>query len=1081
MSDLSKKPGYFLRLWEALTNKSYALPVNKPKEENRGAAWAAPAGVRPTYSQGASLAAYGVHGYTHAAAKRSAQDLAALPIKLLKGRGSNTEEIRESEVLDLLEKPNSKESGFMLRESLLTDLMLAGNCYILLLGPQDNKPLSIIRLHPDEVRIVTDPKLGVTGYEHNSSGSVVLYPPERVIHGKNYSYAKGAQSVYGCGAIEALSREIDADLNAQKLASDASAKGRPDILLYPKEDGDIWPSETRRQIADQYSGLASEGGALVLSGQVEVRELQLSPREMEFEASRRMARESISAVLGVPPTVLGLPSANYALGRAQAVNYWTVQTKKGKQLGELLTMIAQRFNPEYRIEHDYSGVEALQSVRTEQLNRVQIHILNGIDTQAAYAAEGLDFPSIQPDPTDIGEEEDENVRMLDSIFKKVDFGDKANAKEAMDDLPDSTQKALKRKAKEHNEEHGKNKAKKLTNSNYLAVSYHRGRGAFTNNPASVRPNMTQEQWAMARVNSFLYALRNGRYRSGKHDTDLLPKDHPMSNDEKLYLVNTVKVYDSEFADLPVSTKPGNPQQENYEDVKLAVLGSPPNWERYKAAHALHNPNQDQMLEGYLLLIARREDPEDPTRSTAENGTLTVYKDLLDRAVGLLNGSQGRLAITEEERERAYRVIQRYYDKLGQDSPALSPVYLDFKDQKKNSEITNFPKRGDDLKVSLRNSKWKLFDPAYAAKLKDEYPKIWRAGGNIRGNDQYRRLTPIVKNNGVPESESEENAIRLREAWIARHEEDGAQFRDQDHPINLSTVAGLVAQIKWYGVSVIGESRMKQVLNELKRKLDKQDRSFTPEERADMWHDWVERSQRKAEDGIKRRVNGYLRGAKRRFVRLVEENSEQGLLDVVRAQKKEELRLLKQGYQGEFVKWFMLTGNAELDRVFRIADVARPLDLVFGRRDLAVQLSDFAAEQMTNTTINTVESIIQRGLVAGASVPDIASSLSSSLAFSQDRALRIARTESTKALNASTDQAYRQAATAGINIQKQWLSSRDAKVRPAHVELDGVVVGVNEEFESEGYTSPSPANFGSPSLDVNCRCTIVPVIDGKTDL
>jgi len=562
MSDLEKRQGYFVRLWDAITGKSYAQPVARPKEENRGAAWAAPAGVRPTYSQGASLAAYGIHGYTHAAAKRSAQDLAALPIKLLKGKGANTEEIGESDVLDLLDQPNSKESGFMFRESLLTDLMLAGNCYILLLGPRDNRPLSLVRLHPDEVRIVTDPKMGITGYEHNSSGSVVLYPPERVIHGKNYSYAKGAQSVYGCGAVEALSREIDADLNAQKLASDASAKGRPDILLYPKEDGDIWPSETRRQIADQYSGLASEGGALVLSGQVEVRELQLSPREMEFEASRRMARESISAVMGVPPTILGLPSANYALGRQQAINYWTVQIKKGKQFGELLTLIAQRFNPDYRIEHDYSGVEALQSVRTEQLNRVQMHILNGIDPQAAYAAEGLDFPSVQPDPADIGQEEDENARLFDHL-----------------------------------------------------------------------------------------------------------------------LIET-RIYDPEYADLAVSKDAGNPQQQSHEDIRRSVLGSPPNWERYREAHALYNPEQDQMLDGYLLLIARREDPQDPTNAAPEEGRLVVYQDLLSRAVDLLNGAEGRLAITEEERERAYRVISRYYDKLGQDAPALSPVYLSLQPKKK---------------------------------------------------------------------------------------------------------------------------------------------------------------------------------------------------------------------------------------------------------------------------------------------------------------------------------------------------------------------------------------------------------------
>jgi hypothetical protein len=89
-----------------------------------------------------------------------------------------------------------------------------------------------------------------------------------------------------------------------------------------------------------------------------------------------------------------------------------------------------------------------------------------------------------------------------------------------------------------------------------------------------------------------------------------------------------------------------------------------------------------MLEGYLLLIARREDPEDPTSAISDRGPLVVYQDLLDRAVGLLNGSEGRLTITEEERERAYRVISRYYDKIGQDAPALSPVYLDFEAQKK---------------------------------------------------------------------------------------------------------------------------------------------------------------------------------------------------------------------------------------------------------------------------------------------------------------------------------------------------------------------------------------------------------------
>ena len=91
---------------------------------------------------------------------------------------------------------------------------------------------------------------------------------------------------------------------------------------------------------------------------------------------------------------------------------------------------------------------------------------------------------------------------------------------------------VKNKVKEHNEKVG-NVASKRTTVATLSKVYERGIGAYKTNPGSVRPNVSSpEQWAMARVNSFLYALRNGRFRSGKHDTDLLPKGHPMSSKEE---------------------------------------------------------------------------------------------------------------------------------------------------------------------------------------------------------------------------------------------------------------------------------------------------------------------------------------------------------------------------------------------------------------------------------------------------------------------------------------------------------------------------------------------------------------------
>ena len=88
---------------------------------------------------------------------------------------------------------------------------------------------------------------------------------------------------------------------------------------------------------------------------------------------------------------------------------------------------------------------------------------------------------------------------------------------------------LKNKVKEHNEKYGNTKTKRAT-LGMLKKVYDRGVGAYRTNPGSVRPTVkTPQQWAMARVNSFLYALRNGRFRRGKHDQDLFPKGHPLSS------------------------------------------------------------------------------------------------------------------------------------------------------------------------------------------------------------------------------------------------------------------------------------------------------------------------------------------------------------------------------------------------------------------------------------------------------------------------------------------------------------------------------------------------------------------------
>ena len=94
-------------------------------------------------------------------------------------------------------------------------------------------------------------------------------------------------------------------------------------------------------------------------------------------------------------------------------------------------------------------------------------------------------------------------------------------------LSAKVESALERKVADHNEK--MHSESKKTNIGDLREVFRRGVGAYRTNPSSVRPNVNNpDQWAMGRVNAFLYALRNGKFKSGKFDTDLLPEGHPMS-------------------------------------------------------------------------------------------------------------------------------------------------------------------------------------------------------------------------------------------------------------------------------------------------------------------------------------------------------------------------------------------------------------------------------------------------------------------------------------------------------------------------------------------------------------------------
>ena len=124
--------------------------------------------------------------------------------------------------------------------------------------------------------------------------------------------------------------------------------------------------------------------------------------------------------------------------------------------------------------------------------------------------------------------------------------------------------------------------------------------------------------------------------------------------------------------------------------------------------------------------------------------------------------------------------------------------------------TDFPVKGEDKKISLRNSNYPQFDYDFIAGIKKDNPDIYKAGGNIRGSEAFNLWT---KARDGQETQGVIDWIKEREAWGARHFEDGSQFKSGEKAGRPSNIGGIIAQMKWGIIGVLGEQKMKDVVLE----------------------------------------------------------------------------------------------------------------------------------------------------------------------------------------------------------------------------------------------------------------------------
>ena len=251
---------------------------------------------------------------------------------------------------------------------------------------------------------------------------------------------------------------------------------------------------------------------------------------------------------------------------------------------------------------------------------------------------------------------------------------------------------------------------------------------------------------------------------------------------------------------------------------------------------------------------------------------------------------------------------------------------------------------------------------------------------------------------------------------------------------------------------------------------------------EIWNMWMKARVLPAQKMLEETSKAYLKASVKRYqIRIRKYVKSRAVLDFAELEALiAEMKEIKKTIGSTWGRVWKLVGTSELEKVFRLGKKEKPIDLFFEQEEIANEMIDQMATEIARTSGKSVRIAVDKGLAEGLSVSKIASTIGNITAFDEARAMLIARTESTRVVNAAAVASYQQGQEAGLDIRKQWLASQDGKTRETHNELGELPpIGVNEPWtlnSDQGFVSAlSPATFGLASEDCNCRCTVIPIV------
>ena len=248
-----------------------------------------------------------------------AETVASLPLHVYMATDNGSEKASEHPLYRVLhDEPNREMTSFILREAMLTHLLLWGNSYSQIIRTGRNQIESLYPLLPENMDVDRDSKGKLTYTYTTSDGRAYRLAPEEVLHIPGL----GFDGVVGYSPIALEKSAIGLGLAAEEYGSKFFSNGarpsgvltHPNAVKNPKLLRDSWNAA--------YGGSSNSGRVAILEEGVKFETIAIPNNEAQFLETRKFQVSEICRIFRVPPHLVGdLEHATFSNIEHQSISF----------------------------------------------------------------------------------------------------------------------------------------------------------------------------------------------------------------------------------------------------------------------------------------------------------------------------------------------------------------------------------------------------------------------------------------------------------------------------------------------------------------------------------------------------------------------------------------------------------------------------------------------------------------------------------------------------------------------------------------------------------------------------------------